>query len=94
MKTKTWLTSCCFVILATMSVSSFAMYVGNPTRPDTIVVPAHCENGCWRETYYVKYLNPPVKCGDVRWVEGSYDRSGNWVPAHWQPRAVTVVGSY
>lgn len=94
-----------FIALGTMVFSSaFAwhssyygsrdeIYLGNPTRPNTIWVPAHCEKGCWKEGYYVKFLTPPT-CRDVAWVDGAYDRDGNWIQAHWKVRGARVVGSY
>lgn len=72
-----------FVVLATLSFNSFAMYVGNPNRPDTIWVPGECRHGCWAEGHYIKFMTP-VHEGDLVWVSGQYDYAGNWVEGHYQ----------
>lgn len=95
-KLKSIAKACTFVALAAMSFSTFAypMYVGNPTRPDTIWVPGQCEHGCWREGHYVKFINPPIDCTNVVWVDSRYDANGNYIPAHFVPRHTVIVGSY
>jgi len=78
-----FLKTCLFIVLTTLSFSVFAhgyVYVGNPMRPDTIWVPADC--GCWHGGYYIKYIDRPT-CRDIYW-------NGD----HWQPKAYRVVGSY
>lgn len=82
--------------LVAVSVSAKADlgYVGNPNRPDTIWIPAHCQNGCWNEGYFLKIMNPEcVNCTDLVWVEGMNDRNGNWIPAHYELKRFVVVNS-
>ena len=86
-KRVSFLQTCLLVALATVSFNVFAhhhcyrnyVYVGNPTRPNTIWVPMQC--GCARDGYFIKYIDEPT-CADVYW---NCDR--------WQPRAYRVVGS-
>lgn len=89
------LKSCLLFVLAAVAFNVYAynpnaMYLGNPNRPDTVWQPAHCEHGCWREGYYIKFLKQPT-CHDVVWVDGQYDRNGNWVEAHFKVIRYTVV---
>lgn len=86
-----------FAVLASLSFNALAvdMYLGNPSRPNTVWLPGHYNShGCWVEGYYVKYINPPVDCSHVVWVNGGTDKYGRYVPAHYEPRATVVVGSY
>lgn len=94
MKLMTFIKTCTLIALATLSFNALAgsIYVGNPTRPYTIWIPGHYVHGCWKEGYYVKYLNPPVCCKNVTWVEGHCDGCGHYIPAHFEPRNVVVVG--
>lgn len=82
--------------LAVVSINANASvgYVGNPERPDTIWIPAHCDKGCWNEGYFLKLMNKEcVNCSDMVWVEGMNDRYGNWIPAHYELKRYTVVNS-
>lgn len=84
-----------FLVLTALAANVYAynpnaMYLGNPNRPDTVWQPPHCDHGCWREGYYIKFLSQPT-CRDVVWVDGMYDRSGNWIPAHFKVLRYTVV---
>jgi hypothetical protein len=82
-KTLKLLSVCTFLSLSALSFNAFAGYVGNPVRPDTMVVPAHCSTpGCWSDAYYIKFLGP-TSDSDFVWREASYDRNGNYIPAHW-----------
>lgn len=68
------LKSALFLILATFALNAFAtngIYLGNPSRPDTVWVPDHCVNGCWVDGYYLKVLSP-LYCNDVVWVGDHY----------------------
>jgi hypothetical protein len=81
------------VALTAMSSSVLAgtMYLGNPVRPDTVWQPAHCKGGCVVEGHYLKVIYPPVSCREVVWVDGHYDRCGNWIGGHYRfVRAVIV----
>lgn len=87
------LKTCLFVALTVIASNVFAygpMYLGNQNRPDTVWQPPHCQNGCWREGYYIKFLSQPT-CRDVVWIDGQYDRHGNWIPAHFRVLRYTVV---
>jgi hypothetical protein len=85
------LKSCILIALAASTVNVYAMYLGNPDRPNTVWVPGHCaSNGCWVEGHYLKFMHQP-SCHDVAWVDGQYDRNGNWIPAHWQVRAYVIM---
>ncbi len=87
---------CALLGLAVVSLSAKAdvRYVGNPVRPDTIWIPAHCEKGCWNEGYFLKILHPEcVNCSNLVWVDGRYDRYGNWVGAHYELKRYVVVNS-
>jgi dTDP-4-dehydrorhamnose 3,5-epimerase-like enzyme len=86
---KAALKACLFIILASMTFGAYA-YVGNPTRPDTIWVPAHCAHGCWVEGHYLKILTC-VNNANLVWVDGGYDMNGNWIAAHWQLNNYVVV---
>lgn len=83
-------------VLASLSFSAFAgdVYVGNPNRPNIIWLPGHYSQGHWVDGYYVKYINPPVDCMHVAWVESGVDRHGDYIPAHYEPRYTKIVGSY
>ncbi|MFZ2314603.1 MAG: hypothetical protein WAW86_02950 [Gammaproteobacteria bacterium] len=85
-----------FTVLASLSFNALAgdIYLGNPSRPNTIWLPGHYSHGCWVEGYYVKYINPPVDCSHVVWVNGGTDKYGYYVPAHYEPRYTIIVGSY
>lgn len=87
---------CVLLGLAVVSLNAKADvgYVGNPHRPDTIWIPAHCQGGCWNEGYYLKIMNPEcVNCSDLVWVEGMNDRYGNWMPAHYELKRYVVINS-
>ncbi|HVE44162.1 MAG TPA: hypothetical protein VNC84_03395 [Gammaproteobacteria bacterium] len=74
-----------FIALATISFNVFAekVYLGNPTRPDTVVVPAHCDrHGCWHEVSYMKVLG----CADCA--------HATWAGDHWELHHYVVVGGY
>lgn len=72
-----------FAILAVVSFSAQAMYVGNPNRPNTIWVPGECKNGCWREGYYMQFKTC-VRSDELNWIPGHYDVRGNWIEGHYQ----------
>ncbi len=82
--------------LASLSFSAFAgsIYVGNPNRPNTVWIPAHYSHGYWVQGYYVKYINPPVSCRNLTWVNSGVDKHGYYVPAHYEPRYTRIVASY
>lgn len=85
--------ACAFIALATIGANAFAwggFYVGNPNRPDTVWQPAHCEGGCWKEGQYIKFIDKP-KCNNLVWVDGQYDRNGNWVGGHYKVVRYVVV---
>lgn len=93
------LKACAVVVIASVSFGAYAgscdetVYVGNPSRPDTIWIPGHCGKGCWHQGYYMKYIDSPT-CKNIYWQQGYYDRRGNYIEGHWQPLRYTVVGSY
>lgn len=81
--------------LTTLSANVYAcshnrMYVGNPNRPDTIWQPGYAENGCWHQGHYIKFIHG-ARCGDVAWVDGQYDKVGNWIPGHFKVADYHVV---
>lgn len=78
------------LVLSAITINGYAMYLGNPHRPGTVWQPAHCEGNCWRDGYYIKFLDQPC-CRDVTWVDGHYDRSGNWVGSHFKVLRYVVV---
>jgi hypothetical protein len=92
------LKSCIFICLAGISLTVFAfypyypnsyddtLYLGNPIRPNTIWVPARCENGCMAGGHYVKFLYAPQSKRDVYWLDSTNDSYGNYIPAHWAIR--------
>lgn len=86
-KLLTLVKSCIFIALATISFNAFAddtMYVGNPSRLNTIWVPGHCKHGEWVNGYYIKIdHNMPVKKAHMIWIGDQYDKCGNFVPGHW-----------
>lgn len=82
--------TCLFLVLAAMSFNVYAMYLGNPNRPDTVWQPGHYDDGCWVEGHYLKFLTPPT-CDNVSWVDGHYDRHGDWIPAHYRVMRYHVV---
>lgn len=84
------LKSCLFLVLVIFTANSYAMYLGNPNRPGTVWQPPHCKNGCWHDGYYIKFLDKPC-CRDVVWIDGQYDRRGNWIPAHYKVVRYVVV---
>lgn len=67
-----------FLALSLLSFNALAyMYLGNPTRPDTIWVPTHCEGGCVVQGHYLKFLTP-VNEGQVVWVNSGGMLSGHY----------------
>ena len=79
-----------FIALAAVSFNVLAgeregpmVYVGNPSRVDTIWVPGHCNSaGCYQPGYYIKFMQP-VGAEDLMWITGQYDTCGNYVPGHY-----------
>lgn len=87
--------TCLFLALSAVTINGFAcadaMYLGNQNRVDTVWQPPHCgRDGCFHEGYYIKFLCQPT-CRNVVWVDGSYDRGGNYVPAHFKVLRYRVV---
>lgn len=79
-----------FFVLSMLSFNLYAMYLGNPHRPDTVWQPEHCDDGCVVQGHYLKFLSQP-SCRDVTWVNGSYDDSGNYVSPHFRVHRYVVV---
>lgn len=92
------LKTCLFVGLTAVTLNVYAgwfdsptVYVGNPHRPNTTWQPTCCRGcGCWNEGFYIKFLRQP-RCGDACWVNGRYDRVGNWIPPHYVVKRFRVV---
>lgn len=63
-------------------MNSFAMYVGNPNRPNTIWVPGHYENGCWKDGYYMKFMCPQIRREQLVWMQPENGK-GHWMPANY-----------